>query len=267
MASARVIAQAVPRHVRPVCGANQYERIEALLVAMELLRTDEFDGNCGGRGPLRVDHDAKHAMSLPDDDFLRSTGLGRHRANAVQVTKRLLLNIPNAPTSQEAPRACQYPMLTRLRTLLEKAKLCEDTQFVINALGDAGAAPTPETMHQTWQRFLVTGSENPGYLGDIMELIVLLHRAKEVFLPIQGDRSNEQRYKTWHREPPDGWNGVDDSVHSLEYVWFHRLSAHLHVRLLRGFSSAAYTRANYLSTAKWVLELARRTPMAREWPV
>lgn len=263
MASARVIAEAVPSHVRPVCGASQYERIEALLVAMELLRTEDV----GRSVPLRRSRDpSKHAMSLHADDFFRSTGLGRHRAEAVQVTQRLLLNIPNAPTSQEAPRACQYPMLTRLRTLLKNPKLCEDTQYVINALGDTGAAPSPEAMHETWQRFLDTGSKNPGYLGDIMELLVLLHRAKEVFLPIQGDRSNEQRYKTWHREPPDGWNGVDDSVHSLEYVWFHRLSAHLHVRLLRGFSSAAYTRANYLSTAKWVLELARRTPSAREWP-
>lgn len=83
MASVRIIAEAVPSQIRPVCGASQYERIEALLVAMELLRTE----GVGRSVPFVLKRDSpERVMSLHGDDFFRSTGLGRHRAEAVQVT-------------------------------------------------------------------------------------------------------------------------------------------------------------------------------------
>ena len=195
--------------------------------------------------------------------FLRYTGLRRHRSDAVAITRLLLLNIPDTVPSDKGPYALQYPMLTRLRTLLQDKKLCKDAQVVVSATGDGGPVRSADDMRLIWMGLSPPASKR-GHLDRVMELVVLLYRAKELFSPIVGDPTNELRYRTWHRVPPEDWSGFDDSVHTFEYVWFHRLSAHLYVRLLRNFSGG-YMIENYAATVKRLHEVVRRPVGSSEW--
>lgn len=294
MTSVRLAVQALPSNVRPRCGASRYEQTEALLIGLQLLRLDAIgakegkqkaargtpysrptpasdDGTTPGRKekgykPIPV-QSGVYLQTFAENElgtaFLTTTGLRRHRSDAVAVTRLLLLNIPDAVPTEGAPHALQYPMLTRLRTLLEDKKLCKDVQMVISATGAEGPVRGPEDMRLIWGAFSPPASRR-GYLDKVMEMVVLLYRAKEFFSPLVDDPTNALRFRTWHREVPEGWTGFDDTVHTFEYVWFHRLAAHLYVRLLRTFAGG-YMIDNYATTVKLVQEVARRPVGSSEW--
>lgn len=295
METACLAVKALPGHLRPRCGASRYEQTEALLVGLRLLRVDDVGAKekqprkrAGKSGPYDRPKGASaeggafpgrrergyaavepqpgvYNPQLAENElgtaFLTYGGLRRHRVDAVAITRLLLLNIPDMVPTE--PHSLRYPMLTRLRTLLEDRQLCKDAQAVINATGADGPARSTADMRLVWMAFSPPASKR-GHLDRVMELVVLLYRAKEVFSPIEGDPTNDLRFRTWHRMPPEDWNGFDDSAHTFEYAWFHRLSAHLYVRLLRNFSSG-HMLQNYATTVKWVHELARRPVGSADW--
>ena len=296
MTSIRLAVQAIPSHLRPHCGASYYEQTEALLIGMRRLRIDDVGAKekrprqqgKKGLSYCRADGASDEGL-LPGREkpgyrqlelqpgvytplvaenelgtaFLGYTGMRRHRVDAVAITRLLLLNIPDAVPTAAAPYAMQYPLLTRLRTLLEDKRLCNDVQMVINATGLDGPVRSTEEMRIVWDAFSPPASSR-GYLDRVMELVVLLYRAKEVFAPLPRDPTNELRFRTWHRVTPENWSGVDDSVHTFEYVWFHRLAAHLYVRLLRNFAGG-YMITHYATTVKLVHEVARRPVGSADW--
>lgn len=292
--SVRLAVQAIPSDRRPQCGASRYEQTEALLPGLQLLRVDTVGAKEGKQKPDRLKPYARPAndkesgvmpgrkqkgykpitvqpgvyqQTFAENElgtsFLATTGLRQHRSDAVAITRLLLLNIPDTVPTEAAPHALQYPMLTRLRTLLEDKRLCKDVQMVVSATGADGPVRGPEDMRLIWGAFSPPASRR-GYLDMVMELVVLLYRAKELFSPLVDDPTNALRFRTWHREVPEGWSGFDDTVHTFEYVWFHRLSAHLYVRLLRTFAGG-YMIDNYATTVKLVQDVVRRPVGSADW--
>jgi len=180
---------------------------------------------------------------------------GALRADAlrslVATSKQLLDNIPDRLPTIEDPLVLSSPMLSRLRALLRDAPLAALAQRVVDATGASGSAPTtPEQMASTW-----TGAGER--LADAMELLVLLHRAREHFKPIAGDATNGLRFRTWHGAEPAEWDGRDESFKSYEAVWFSRAGSALYDRLLRRFS-AGYMLDHHPAVVERVQSAARR---------
>ena len=298
MGSVRLAHDAIPHQLWPSCGRSRYENTEALLVGLQLLRVEDVgqkekrerkrsanatpyarpsasepaaDDLLPGRKqagykPLSVQlgsYEPRFAENELGTMFPRSRGLGKHRTDAVVLSRLLLANIPDRAPTEDAPFALRFPMLSRLRLLLNNETLCRDAQMVINAIGLDGPLRKPEAMQLIWSSFSPPASRK-GYFDHVMELLVLLYRTKELFSPLYGDPTNQLRFLTWHRQPPPSWSGRDDTLHTFEYVWFHRLSAHLYVRLLREFSSS-YMTDRYPETVRHVQETVLRSVQASDW--
>jgi hypothetical protein len=253
-----------------------HERAAALLFQLQGLRLDAKEGKQKQRAKpyarptptpaVQVTpgvYSEALAASLVPPGFLSSSGIGGGVRTAPEVTSRMLANIPATQPTEAAPYALDYPMLTRLRTLLNNSRLKKDVGTVLAATGQQGPPRSAEDMKLIWMAFSPPASRR-GYLKEIIEMIVLLYRAKEVFRPIVDDPTNGLRFRTWHRPIPEGWSGFDDSIHTVEYVWFARLSAHIYVRLLRGLG-VGYMVQNYTDVVIHMQMLLRRPVSAAEW--
>ena len=264
-------------HVLDRGAVVSHERSAALLLKLQGLRIDAKEAKkqkprakpytktkpLPASAPTPGVYSKEFAATLVAPDFLLTAGLGVSARTFTEVTRLLLGNIPAATPTEAAPHALDYTMLTRLRALLENKRLRTDAATVITATGQQGPPRSLEDMQMIWMSFAPPSSRR-GYLEEVMELIVLLYRAKEVFRPISGDPTNDLRFRTWHRPIPNGWTGFDDSIHTVEYAWFARLSAHIYMRLLRPFGSG-YMVQNYTAVVRHVHMLVRRPVNAPEW--
>lgn len=157
----------------------------------------------------------------------------------MNISARLLDNIPDEVPTVLRPHALKNPMLDRLRTLLRDAELRASTQHAITPTGSPGKATSTRAV----------------------ELAVLLQRAHEHFLPIEGDATNALRRDAWHG-PVSSVQA--EAAHSFEYTWFRRVGTVLQDTISNSLASPVMLQ-KHRESVRCARDTAARSVYSSAW--
>ena len=162
----------------------------------------------------------------PDED--------RPYGNVLVIAKQLLQNIPDAPPTEAAPHGIEdadFPMLERMIQLLGDKKVFQMASYFMASLQQQiFVYNNRENPIVNEMKMLLVGTFSIGAtkVPDVFELLVCLYRAADIFRNHGlGDKKEALRFRTW-------WgSGETTEPSTIEYGYFHKLSAFLYVNNFR----------------------------------
>lgn len=191
-------------------------------------------------------------------------------ASLMEISARLIENIPDAAPSEREPKAIRNLMLSRLRQLLGDP----DARMRAQQILDEGLHDPEETGWGRWGKGGKGGKwaqlegEGSG-IEDAMELLVLTSRAGEHFLPHSLDtpETNAARARAWHHAPAPGADPSSQphDAGALEPEWFHRAAEEIRARVFAGLPRLVALSRDHRDCVLRVLAASTRTRDDPAW--
>lgn len=180
-------------------------------------------------------------------------------ASLMEITARLIENIPDSAPSEREPKAIRNLMLLRLRQLLRDTEARMRAQQIL----DEGLHDPEERgwgRWGKWGKWAQLEGEGSG-VEDAMELLVLTSRASEHFLPHSLDtpETNAARERAWHHVP-----GAD-LAGALEPEWFRRAAHEIRARVFAGLPRLVALSRDHRDCVLRVLAASTRTRDDPAW--